>query len=373
MDYLDKIKNNSLVQSKMFFKISVSLVIILVIYVIYSFYQSIVKQQRSQPVLIRNPKDGKKELVIKSDLLPVLSDGMGYSVSVWIWIDDFNYKYGKFAHILHRGDSNADSVQPGIWLHPTNNTLLIKYDNDSRDINYDYTDNKIIKSLTKDRAHDIVHGGTVQSAKDKCSINSNCLGFSAILDDPNNDNSNIYQALYPITDEDSDLITTDKFNHSGLGKGTFMKNNESRTMNPNINKKIINNNKVSNNINNIPLNKWFNITVVVHNQVIEAYLNGRLSHTTTMPSHIKQNNGNIYVNSDGGFGGYITNLQYFNKSLSDVDISKLYYKGPKPFLLPDLNNYESKIQSDMEKDFHINKYLGEAEADLQLNKINNYI
>jgi hypothetical protein len=43
---------------------------------------------------------------------------------------------------------------------------------------------------------------------------------------------------------------------------------------------------------------------------------------------VNQNYGDVYVGSNNGFSGYISNLWYWNKSLSALEIQQLYSAGP---------------------------------------------
>ncbi len=68
------------------------------------------------------PESAKEEYTINKDLLKK-SDGQ-FTISVWVFIDDWNYKYGEPKIVLGRMDTEKDP-QFGIVLAPMQNDLNI--------------------------------------------------------------------------------------------------------------------------------------------------------------------------------------------------------------------------------------------------------
>jgi len=81
-------------------------------------------------------------------------------------------------------------------------------------------------------------------------------------------------------------------------------------------------------VGNIPLLKWIHVLIRVEGQYLDVYVNGRLAKRKEMTSVPKQNNGGVYVASNGGFNGFISNLRYYNKALSPGDIVGIVNQGP---------------------------------------------
>jgi hypothetical protein len=81
-------------------------------------------------------------------------------------------------------------------------------------------------------------------------------------------------------------------------------------------------------INDIPLNKWFNVIIRCQNNTLDIYINGTITKSHTLHGVPKQNYGDIYVAPLGGFDGYISNLWYYNYALGTSEIAKLVSKGP---------------------------------------------
>lgn len=85
-------------------------------------------------------------------------------------------------------------------------------------------------------------------------------------------------------------------------------------------------------INDVPLNRWFNLTVTLNDNVCEIYLNCKLESTFTLYGRpTTRTNSNIYITQMGGFPGYISYLQYFNNALTPVEICNLYNQNKPTF------------------------------------------
>ena len=89
----------------------------------------------------------------------------------------------------------------------------------------------------------------------------------------------------------------------------------------NINEEVI--------VKDIPLNKWVNVIIRVDEQKnLDVYINGRLARRHVLSSVPKQNYGDIYVNMNGGYSGYLSSLRYFADSLGIGEIQSIVDEGP---------------------------------------------
>ena len=68
--------------------------------------------------------DGKSGTVIPASSIP--SGGSDNGLQFWMYIKDWDYKFGTKKHVIDRTDpTNPNIVGPGISLHPTDNALDI--------------------------------------------------------------------------------------------------------------------------------------------------------------------------------------------------------------------------------------------------------
>jgi len=81
-------------------------------------------------------------------------------------------------------------------------------------------------------------------------------------------------------------------------------------------------------VQNLPLQRWVHIAYRLQNTILDVYINGTVSQRYQMNAIPKQNFYDIYVCSNGGFGGQLSNLQYFDHALNVFEINNIVMFGP---------------------------------------------
>lgn len=138
------LESNSLVA-----KVAFLLVIILVFVVLLRLgviFMNWFLSYSSTPHLIDGMIDAKQMKVIEVDpnekgSKPVNrsddeNDGIEFTWSVWLYIDDIDYKRGQFRHVFHKGNDNINldskpygmnfpNNAPGLYLAPESNNLVV--------------------------------------------------------------------------------------------------------------------------------------------------------------------------------------------------------------------------------------------------------
>jgi hypothetical protein len=74
---------------------------------------------------IPSSADGSKKLVIPSSEVPV-GAGSDYGLQYWMFIKDWDYKFGQEKEIVKRISSTGSDTNPLITLHPTDNSLQVR-------------------------------------------------------------------------------------------------------------------------------------------------------------------------------------------------------------------------------------------------------
>ncbi len=192
------------------------------------------------PKLVSGMKDAKKYTIIQqnpalSSSKPVLrsvnqQDGIEFTYSTWIYIDDLQYGKGQYRHIFHKGNDNIvtsgknvglnfPNNGPGLYIHPTKNALVV-----------------IMNTFS------------------------------------------------------------------------------------NINEEII--------VSDIPLNKWINVIIRVEGNNVDIYINGTIVMRHVLKDVPKQNYGDVYVNMNGGFSGFLSDLWYHDYALNTTEILTIVQDGP---------------------------------------------
>ena len=129
-----------------------------------------------------------------------------------------------------------------------------------------------------------------------------------------------------IINSKDDFITTSGLNYPNNSPGLYIA--------PNTNKLVLLMNTFENilekvEIDDIPMQKWFNVLVRCKNKTIDVYINGTLARRHILKSLPKQNYGNVYTGMNGGFDGYISNMRYYDKAIETREINSILKKGIK--------------------------------------------
>ena len=84
-------------------------------------------------------------------------------------------------------------------------------------------------------------------------------------------------------------------------------------------------------VDSIPLQKWVHITVTVWNRALDVYVNGKVVRSCVLPGvpmSDKSRMAALHVGHGDTFNGYISRLQYFNRSVSPSEVYNMYARGP---------------------------------------------
>lgn len=140
-------------------------------------------------------------------------------------------------------------------------------------------------------------------------------------------NEGQYKHIFHKGNDNIDFVNEDQLglNHPNNGPGLYIHPTKNTLV------VIMNTFKVINEkieINNVPLNKWLNVIIRVENRNLDVYVNGNIKARHVLSSVPKQNYGDVYVNMNGGFQGYVSKFRYFNRGLNVREIAKINNKGP---------------------------------------------
>jgi hypothetical protein len=134
------LNSNSLV-AKVVFLILALIVFILVLQIGSNLLASFFAPQRN-PILVNGMLNAKQLMRIPQNpksngAIPIVRshnerDGLEFSWSVWIFVDDFAYKEHEFKHVFHKGNENVNQAgksfpnnAPGLYITPDTNDLVV--------------------------------------------------------------------------------------------------------------------------------------------------------------------------------------------------------------------------------------------------------
>lgn len=130
------------------FVIMIVIVFFVLLQMSITFLSSIFNNVNGKPYLINGMVQGKNMIEIEqdpnnSDSITVIrsnneNDGVEFTYSLWLFIDDLEYNKGQFRHIFHKGDDTMnyddDTIgaglsypnnAPGLYLAPYKNDLIV--------------------------------------------------------------------------------------------------------------------------------------------------------------------------------------------------------------------------------------------------------
>jgi len=384
------------------FIISLIFSIFILYYLIHKYLHKL-KEQKNNPIFLWKAKSCQRPEIIDSEEFPESTTSNGYSISFWLWIsqnarmpltgsttsttttcaatsstttaptstdNNFRSKDKKWLHILHKGDPLANYCQPGIWIHPEKNDLYTFVDLKRSPSNYKPLEpNKFLKKGGYDEK---LEDKTLGEIKKKCNDQTDCTAISYICKDSRNpcsicryawlSKSNNYTLIntppmIDISPIDIKKSTTefadpnkarlmDLANSGYSYQGTIIKQKNKPSMNPNINKNLIYQKHTVNNIENIPIGRWFQFAIVVDSHSTIIYIDGLVASIITIPNdNIKMNKNNLYINTlNEGFPGLISQIKYFSHPISQHKIASIYQWGPNPWKLPDITNFNLRCK-----------------------------
>jgi hypothetical protein len=79
---------------------------------------------------------------------------------------------------------------------------------------------------------------------------------------------------------------------------------------------------------NLPIHKWVHVVVLLQNTQLQVYVNAALAATHTLAAAPRQNFYNVAVNPNGGFGGALSDLRYFDHAINVLQMRSLLASGP---------------------------------------------
>jgi hypothetical protein len=244
--------------------------------------------------VLSSPQSARNQYTIKGEELKKSDGPMG--LSCWIYIDNWNYNFGEPKTII-----SSDNIYfPTITLDAYKNDLTVSV---------------------------------------------------SVYDETNNQEDSYNQLKYEL-DNNGYTNTVAKNEDLDCGSGTIT-NNGVDTGVP-----CIESSSKSTTIDNINIQKWVNIVTTFNNRTLDVYINGKLVKSTPFDNTIIGGNGyenDILITPDGGFGGFISKVQYFPYFITPTKAWSIYRGGFGDAFESALNKYNLSV-SFYEDQVEKNKY-----------------
>ena len=243
----------------------------------------------------------------KDPIEPISSDKLKksegqFTMSCWIYIDDWNYKYGEKKVIMQR--NNQGITAPVIELGEYKNDLKVKLNAFQQDAT----------QYKQAMANVIINSGEFTTTFSSADTNDHdCSNEEIIFCNTNN------------TDLNSCAIADITYTDISCSEA---RQSETET------------------IDNIPLQKWVNIITTISDRSIDTYINGKLVKTKTFSNAIDTtsfNNSDIQIVPNRGFGGFISKVRYYPYYISPQKAWDIYKEGFGDAFESALNRYNMSV------------------------------
>ena len=268
--------------------------------------------------------------------LPPSKNATDYSINIWLYTPSATWASNTNAtwrHILS-GVTDFSTSQPSVWLHPNTNTLLVRW-------------NTVPRILP-----------TAQCGSDpNAGCDSNSVGNVGTIDGKRQICSPVCNAGKPAFNWKSHKPTKDLnpqtgFSGCNLPKGSReccpanIHTGGDCTGNLNGPLSII----AQQCVQNIPLDRWYLLSISTRSNSADVYIDGKLVKTTVFGTSIGESPQKINVGGHtahtGASGGSWSQLRYYNTAITPFDVLKVYSWGPYPF---DLSKAETDWKAKYEK------------------------
>jgi len=296
--------------------------IVLLIY-LYKKYKEIVNRERLEPVFIRNVKKANATInpPISDELVSPPLNGNSFTYSTWMYVNNWSKNMKGYKHVFHKGDLDKKTCAPAVYLMPNTNALAILFDTVNRTqstSNLETVRQKLPVDYNLDKN---VLSKQVNQSECTCKTIftvENASPQAVFMNDTKE--CFLLKNINDLKPSDNKSVTT--FTKKNLLSGT---------MDPSLNKQIVLDEESCVVVENIPLQRWFHVVIVVNETTVEVYIDGKLYKTVILHSFVKTNSLPLYVNLDGGYDGLINELRYYPYPLKYIDVYNMYARGPTPF------------------------------------------
>jgi len=174
-----------------------------------------------------------------------------YGYQFWMYVTDWNYKFGQEKNVFSRHDSSRSISNPSVTLHPSDNIMKISIS---------------------------VYPNEQTSKNDPAPV-----GNTSATDD-------VFLCEIP----------------------------------------------------NIPIQQWVAVTITVDTRVLDVYLNGQLVKSCQLTGVAKPALGDILLNEEGGFAGWMCSFNSYSRALQPADAQGFSSIG-SPCKIPGDGNYSTKF------------------------------
>lgn len=257
-------------------------VVILGLVALFYLYQYLFTGAIKSSTVLVGPKtnaqtDAGKPIIIPASGMPGIYEGGEFSINMWIYIQNWNYRMGRNKHIMSIGGTNFDTLR--VYLGGNKSQLRIRMHTHTPGQVINPTATPTTPTTSGSSTHDNIL--TPQAPTDRLDKASEQAMFTQIETD------------------------------SGMLDGTPMCD-----------------------LPDIDLQRWVQVVISVNGKTVDIYMDGKLSRSCVLPTFYKVDKSGYTARilDFGGFGGYISGVGMYNYAQSPDQVYHAYMAGPSPII-----------------------------------------
>ena len=353
---------------------------------LYKKFKDEQKRQKLEPMFIREVTNGKKPQQFSGAVIPVSKTGSSYSWSTWINVNDYDYKRKQWKHVMHKGDRIGTNCQPGIWITPDMNNLVIRVATSAGGPLFSKLRGapQYLMDIKREADKGIMEDTNFEIIVNEGTPNSLPLTYKEIvkkygdakeiimitgsdkLDDNTTPKSFVLIKNEELVKSAKKLMPNDQvvkqFGAAGVSFFTLRPNVGKQNLNPSM--VDMDNDGIGCVVENFALNRWIHIVVVTYERSFDVFIDGKLYRSIPLNGYLKDNGGDLFTCQKGGFGGMITQLRVFDRPITVGQVDFLYKCGPACPMMPDINAWLDSVKPKLKVKFDIDIDVGvDAEVD----------
>jgi hypothetical protein len=268
------------------------LIVIAGIFVLYYAYKFLVSPAIGPNELMVQPEKKPMNALMKYPKVAALYEGGEYTVNLWVYIAGYTTHYGTRKHILEIGGDNFATLL--IALGAFKSSLLVR-----------------------------VHT--------KASSGGETLEAFRVIDKFQDSATDLSESEVPVVNP-TPTISTDYNDPALLSKEDISLSNEDKDV---LFSPLAMDDGLLNvfpmcDIQQVDMQRWIQITVVLNGRTCDTYINGKLARSCVLRSYYKVDTTDISmrVADRSGFDGYTSRISTYSTALNPDQIYKLYMAGP---------------------------------------------
>lgn len=303
----------NIVQSnkRLFFIISIAVgffILVLILTQMGTYRESL-----KEYVLVNNIHSGEQGVKILNRFIPKSTIGHATTYTVWLKVNDYDYDITRAKHIFHIGDREMNVTGPGVWFSPRANNIIMKFSLEDEHLQPRFTDGKIGKAKANNSC--------------KFPYRVNDWTMLDMVKPSNIEKNGIIRSCEETADSNSKYgYCATEVNSKGFVEPKNFGSCGENTMDVNKNTGLLNYEMCD--VNNIPVNRWFLLSISIEDEGVEIGIDGRTVKTCTLSSRPIYNKGDLYVSIDGGFKGMLSSFRVYPYVIPPKKLQKLYRNGP---------------------------------------------